>query len=239
MNERTEILMTTFKPELSIMVYRSEEDKYYLESHSINKSGAVLEGKPLRQETINEIVEMFFSDRKETTNIGGPVPENLMLFTQLPGGDYKMIWWRLPEQRTLHFAAPLRIGTGRAWVPGIIYMVEKQKLSVYAFKGLTKPSEITPLYRPPFHNVSEKGAVCLGNATVKKPLVRSFANTMKYWEDLFWLSEFSHLNGATNPTKSDLGKLWKRLIRSKGKLKWKGLGTELKGMNIQVKQFFK
>lgn len=238
MNDRTEILKTTFKPELAIIVHRSEEDTYYLESHSINKDGQVLEGKPLKQETINSMVEMFFSDRKETTNIGGIVPANLMLFNQLPGGNYKLIWYRHPEQRVIHFKKELRIKTGKAWVPGVIYVADHKNLSVYSFKGTQPPTEETKLYRAPFHNVGDDGKVCLGDANVKKPTIKSFANVLKYYEDLFWLSEFSHLNGAKNPTKTDLGKIWKKLIASKGKIKWSSL-NEMKPIEKTLKSMLK
>lgn len=238
MNDRTEILKTTYTPELSIVVYRSEEDTYYLESHSISKSGQVLEGKPLRQETINSIVEMFFANRKESTNIGGVIPENLLLFNQLPGGHYKMIWYRLPEQRVLHFADQLHIRTGKAPVPGVIYVAEKNSLTVFAFKGNKRPVDGTKLFRSPFHNVGDNGKVCLGSANVKKPAVKSFANVQKYWEDLFWLSEFTHLNGASNPTKSDLGKVWRKLINGKGKIKWSSL-DELKPTDKSLKVLLK
>ena len=42
---------------------------------------------------------------------------------------------------------------------------------------------------------------------------------MKYWEDLFWLSEFTHLNGD-HAVKSNINKVWKQLLASKAKKKW-------------------
>ena len=47
-------------------------------------------------------------------------------------------------------------------------------------------------------------SVCLGSSTLKKPESLDFQTLLEYWEKRFWLSEFSHLGGQTNPTHSNL-----------------------------------
>jgi len=65
------------------------------------------------------------------------------------------------------------------------------------------PQEQTELYLAPFFNVT--GAdVCLGNSSLEKPLDTDFSGFQEYWEKRFWLSEFSHLGGSRNPTRSNL-----------------------------------
>ena len=62
----------------------------------------------------------------------------------------------------------------------------------------------TQLCAASFFNVSpDNGSVCLGNAKLVKPEILSFENFVKYWENMFFLSEFSQITGG-NPTKHNL-----------------------------------
>lgn len=235
MNDLTQTVGRVFKPSLAVMVYEStdRENSFYLESHQINDDGQILEGKPLLQETIQGMVDVFFDDSKDKSQLAGAIPENLMLYRPLPGGHYKILWHRPAEIRMMHFAAQLKITSAPTWVPPMIYMAEKTSLSVFATKATARPKDNTKLYRAPYHNVSDDGAVCLGSAKVKKPADRTFLSAMKYWEDLFWLSEFSHFNGATNPTKTKMDDVWRRLVKSKKSIKWADL-DELKESKKQL-----
>lgn len=229
MSDLLKDLQKEFEPKLAIMVYEAKGNKkyYYLESHGVSEQGAITEGKPLQQETIQHILDVFYAERKDSSQLSGSVPENLLSFTPRPGGNYNIMWFRPAEIRVMHFATQLKLPTAKVWVPPVLYHVTNKSLDVYALKASTRPKPGSMLYRAPFHNVSDGGDVCLGSAEIKKPTDRTFASAMKYWEDLFWLSEFTHLNGATNPTKSDFNKVWKRLISSKTKLKWSDLPNEL------------
>lgn len=218
MNSRTNTLMTTYKPELTVTVYKSAND-YYLESHTINEAGQVMEGKPLLQETLQSIIGVFFDERKNMAQLGGLLPDNLLSFTLLPGGNYKLVWYRPAEIRVMHFTTALKLPTTKVWVPAMIYSVDRSSLEVFALKTNTRPTEKTKLLRAPFYNVNDDGDVCLGNANVKKPKDRSYAALIKYWEDLFWLSEFTHVNGD-GAVKTDINKVWKKLLASKTKIKW-------------------
>lgn len=234
MNNRTKTLEAEYKPELAITVYRSEDEHYYLESHQVSEEGKIMEGKPLLQETIQEIVDIFFQEKKDRSIISGLVPENLLEYKPIPGGHYRLVWYNPSEIRTLHFAKQLKLTTGKMWVPAILYVVNRDNLAVYALKQVGRPNSKTKLYRAPFHNVSDSGDVCLGSAKVNRPQEKTFASMIKYWEDLFWLSEFSHLNGASNPTKSPIAKVYGKLLASKCKKKWSDL-DELKETKKSMK----
>lgn len=235
MSELNQKLKSQFKPELLITVYKDTEhgpSEYYLESHQVDDEGRVLEGKPLLQETIQNIVDVFFDENQNHSRITGYLPENILQYTPLPGGRYNLMWYRPEEIRVLHFAASLKLTTGKAWVPAMVYQVKGRSLCVYALKSNDRPVPgKTKLYRAPFHNVSDSGNVCLGSAKVKQPKTKTFETITRYWEDLFWLSEFTHLNGADNPTKSPLGSIWKKLVAKRPKTKWSDLDEliEMKG----------
>lgn len=220
MNNRTQLLLSTFKPKLAVMVYKDDRNDYYLESHTVDEQGNIMEGKPLLQETLNDIVDVFFDEKKNMTQVKGMVPENLLEFDLLPGGNYRMIWYRPAEIKFMHFDPQLKIKSAQSWVPAMVYCVERNDLSIYALKTNTRPKEITKIFRAPFHNTSNDGSVCLGDARVKKPTEKTYLSLMKYWEDLFWLSEFTHLNGADNHSKTEVNALWRKLVASKTKLKF-------------------
>ncbi|MBX3253956.1 MAG: PRTRC system protein B [Chitinophagaceae bacterium] len=217
MNDRTDLLLSEYKPSVVIMVYKGGHNKYYLESHDVNGRGEILAGKPLLQETLQAVVDVFFDERKNRTAIGGIMPDNLLHFCHLPGGNYRMIWFRPEEQRVIHHAESLKIKTGITSVPALIYRVSGGDLDVFALKANKRPDEKTKLFVAPFFNVSNDGGVCLGNAKVEKPKVLTFSNLIKYWEDLFWLSEFSHVNGNEKVKSGDLTKIWRSLVGAKQK----------------------
>lgn len=219
-NPLTETLLCEFKPVLLISVYKTEDRRYYLESHDMNDKGEVLAGKPLQQETIQEIVDVFFDERKANSDIKGLVPDNLLSYKSFKGGNYKLVWYRPAEIRVIHHAPTLKLPTNKAWVPAIVYHVERDSLSVYALPNDNRPKENNRLYKAPFFNVNDDGDVCLGNARVQKPKEKTYDNIMKYWEDMFWLSEFSHVNGSEKVKSKDLNSVWKRLLTSKTKIKW-------------------
>lgn len=229
MNELTETLTVSLKPVLAVTVYKSDDRKeYYLESHDINDNGHFGAGKPLQQETLQGIVDVFFDDRKNMSAITGLIPVNLLDYKVRPGGNYKMVWYNPAQVRVIHHAAPLKLTTAKCWVPALLYIVENRELTVYALNTDKRPEEKTVLYMAPFFNVSDDGDVCLGNAKVQKPKEKTFASIIKYWEDLFWLSEFSHVNGSNKVKSNDLHGIWKKLLASKTKLKWADTGELLK-----------
>jgi PRTRC genetic system protein B len=238
-NSRTTLLLSTYKPQLALMVYKADIEEYYLESHNVNEQGQIMEGKPLLQETLQSIVDVFFDERKNMVNVKGLLPSNLLFFDVLPGGNYKMIWHRPAEIRVMHFAQQLKLPTNKTWVPAMIYKVDRRQLSVYALRSNNRPTEKTKMFRAPFHNVGEQGSVCLGNAKVKKPAVNTYTALQQYWEDLFWLSEFTHFNGSDKPVKTDLNKVWKRLLVSKTKLKWSDLDELVPCENMTLKTILK
>ena len=211
--------MKDFKPTLAIMMYEGGDNDYYLESHNINEEGQILEGKPLLQETIEGMVNVFFDDQRHRVDFKGIFPQNLLNFYLSRNGSYNMVWYNPAMERVMHFAPQLRLPTEKVWVAATFYKVVNKELYVYSFIGEDRPTEATVIYKPPFHNISDDGRVCLGNAQVKKPKENTYENLMKYWEDLFWLSEFTHINGG-NKTKSIMWELWNKLITSKLSMKF-------------------
>jgi PRTRC genetic system protein B len=229
MNDLTKRLTEDYKPVLSLVCYKSGENGYYIESHPINENGEMLEGRPLKQETLQGMMGVFYDTAATKINVTGIIPENLLYFELRNGNDYTMIWWQTESQQKLYFSDALHIPTGLAWVPAMLYMATKRSLKVYALNANTRPDEKAQLYRAPFHNVSINGSVCLGSAKAEKPKSITYQNLIKYWQDMFWLSEFTHLSTG-NPTKTNVNLLWKRLMEEP-QLLWSDLDELVKSSN--------
>lgn len=206
LNEFTDSLQEDYPPTLAIMVYEGHND-FYLESHEI-VGGQIMEGKPLQEETIFGIAELFREKGITQCNLYGLYPENLLHFEQLDGYNYNMVWYRPEEQRVIHFSKDLCIPDGLVWVPPLIYQAKAKNLTVMALGSSERPTTSSQLYMAPFHNTSSNGSVCLGNAKKSRSMSKkTYHAEMEYWEALFWESKFSHLTGS-NPTKKNLNLIW-------------------------------
>jgi PRTRC genetic system protein B len=209
-----------FVPSVAIIAYQGNEEnsqEWYLESHPI-VNGEFMEGRPLQQETLHAMLELMYTKETAERKVHRFIPANMLYGDVLQGGDYKFIWYRPEEKRSLFFSEKLELKNGEAWVPAMVYVASRKRLSVFALDSNDYPTEGTKLFRAPFHNVSENGSVCLGSAKANFPKAPSYANVMKYYEDLFWVSEFSHMT-SSNFCKSPGNLVWKKLL-SDSNLKW-------------------
>lgn len=212
MSKITDLLNQVYNPFCAIVAYKtdgrySNDTTFYLEQHKINSDGSLGVGKPLLQKTM---VKMFStvsqSNRQLDSSLYGIVPGNV-LYCDTRMGNEKLVWYRRPEERMLFFTESLEIPNGVMKVPGLIYSVSGKKLRVHAFKG-NKPKK--QLFLAPFMNTSDE-SVCLGNSKVTFPDERTFDNVIKYWETMFWQSEFSHILGD-NPCLGNLATITKECI---------------------------
>lgn len=188
----------SYNPFMALIVYKeSGESSFYIESHSIDKKGQLQAGTPMSEACITELASSFSQEQMITPT--GIIPSNL-LYSDNRIGHQAYIWYNPPKKQMMYFSKQLNIPDGEYHIPGIVYVAKGNSLNVYAFKG-KKPNR---LYRAPFFNTSSDGSVCLGNAKIEYPQKPSFFDIIKYWEDKFWLTEFTHLGGGGNPTKNNL-----------------------------------
>lgn len=205
-NELTKKLRTLLHPRAALIVYAQEADSYnayknsyFIEVRDIDVNGIMGEGRPVTVEFMNELVKGY-SERHSTTPYGR-IPDNLLWCDPRKGSE-RYIWYNPPQKRMMFFYENLGIENAEYNLPGIIYVTGESSLKVYAYKDKVL-SDDTELYAAPFFNVT--GAdVCLGSAKIEKPKDLTYTNLLEYWEKKFWLTEFSHLGGGGNPTKSYL-----------------------------------
>lgn len=210
MNNLTKKLSDKLHPFMAIIAYKAESSQdFYLEQRKIESNGKMSAGSPLKEKTIRQMMETIAVSSEEfETGISGVIPTNL-LYCDTRIGNSVLVWYRPPEIRNVCFTEQTGISDGKMHVPGLLYVVRENKLSVYAFKGRKPKSK---LYLAPFMNV-DINHVCLGNSKLKKSSVPTFSNMMAYWEGMFWQSEFSHILG-TNPIKGNLASITKECIET-------------------------
>lgn len=189
-----------YVPQMALIFYAADQDAgdpaYYIETRRI-RHGVMGAGTPISRECISDIASSF--SRELSVCPTGKIPPNLLFADSRPG-RLKYIWYNPPGRRHMFFAGALAIPSGQYHVPGIVYAACGERLDVYAFKG-EKPQE--KLYKAPFFNTTD-GAVCLGNSRTSYPQNPSFTDILDYWEKMFWLTEFTHLGGSSNPTRNNL-----------------------------------
>lgn len=204
MNELTKQIQQIMTPKAALIAYEYKESYYsrgrsFLELRPINKEGRMGAGIPVTYEFMNALMESYTGEMSGIPY--GRMPSN-MLWCDPRRGHEKYIWYNPPQKRQMYFKETLGISDGIFSVPGIIYIVFRDRMNIFSYKG-KYPKEKTELYLAPFFNVTES-SVCLGNSILKKPQVMDFTELQKYWEERFWLSEFSHLGGSKNPTRNNL-----------------------------------
>lgn len=197
-------------PRMALVVYQNEDtNNIYIESHRINEKGRMLAGCPLTLRCITELVESFSIEQSNIPH--GKIPGNI-LYSDTRKGHERYLWYNPPQERMMFFSKNLNINDGKYHLPGIIYDTNGENLDVYAFKE-ELPQADSLLYKAPLYNVTGQ-KLCLGNAKTGFPDNLTFDSYMMYWEKKCWLSEFSHLGGSVNPTKSNLVTVTKNSVKS-------------------------
>lgn len=229
MNELTEKIQQMMIPKAAIIAYTYDrhmrnESRYFLELRSIGKNGRMGSGIPVTYEFMNTLLESYTEEMNGVP--AGIIPENMLACNPRKGHE-EYIWYNPPGQRQMFFHRDLNIPDGTFNLPGIVYHIRNGNMDVFSFKE-KHPALTTELFRAPFFNVT--GAkVCLGNSSLDPPLNPTFLSLMEYWEKRFWLTEFSHLGGNTNPTVSNLVKVTENARNKPFDM------NELKPMNIKLK----
>lgn len=233
MNELTRNLTSLLKPKAALIAYIIDKDlrgsEYFLELREIDDQDRMGAAQPVTYEFMNEISRSYTESHNAIPY--GLIPRNL-LYADVRKGSERYVWYNLPQRRMMYFCKDLGIENAEYNMPGVIYVVEKTHLKIYAFKGSEVPTPQTELFEAPFFNVTGE-SVCLGSAKMEMPTNVSFERLQECWERRFWLSEFSHLGNRGNPTRSNLVLVTKAARTKEFNLE------ELKSMKITVKNLLR
>lgn len=169
--------------------------RHYLETRPVRADGTLGPAKPVSARFLQALAKEFHH-RKEKA-VHGAVPPNLLYADTRPGSE-RYIWWDPPQARPQYFAKAINMADGSYLMPGVVYLVERTRLSVWAFEG-DRPDRDKPLLMGPFFNYYQDGSVCLGNAKDPLPPDVTWDDLIRHWERLFWNSVNSHT--ICNPMK--------------------------------------
>ena len=174
--------------------------EHYLSLHSIS-GGVMAEGRPLSESDFTALISTVIPPAKEDAPF---IPAEMLFYSP---ANKLYVWWLPAQKRHLFFHKSTGIKSGKASLPALIFGVKNKSLHVWALKTQGRPDPETPLYYPPFFNVSRAG-VCLGDMKAPK---NKGTNPIKLWEDVFFLSMFTsdHTPNLLGITGTDL---WKALV---------------------------
>lgn len=225
MENITHLFDDYYIPEKALLIYRCHdrkeegnrsEESIYAESYDINKDGNPINAHPLTQKEMFALSQIFQSckELKRTyLKSKGILPANvLQINTQ---GKGSVCWYTPAQEANLLFTAALGIPSGKANIPALVWKASREQLSIFAIKGNKKPSASMPLYHAPFFNVHANGNVCMGTVDVDIPGDTCLEEFIKYWEDYFWNSYFSHMMEGFNPVNGNMVLLWKQLVKTR------------------------
>lgn len=129
----------------------------------------------------------------------------------LADGTNAVLWYAPPCRREIFFSCRnrrLMKASGKMFpYPGLVFLARGDRLQVYAVKR--RPSRRSKLYRAPFWNIFDSAIVCLPSGARN-----SGGHTPKEWEDIFYMSAFSHPNGNNRISRTAWPKLVSALIRA-------------------------
>jgi PRTRC genetic system protein B len=202
MNRLTRQIARMMRPTAALIAYAEEDEyrqkDYYLEFRKIGNDGTMESGKPVSVKFVQSLAESFTVESSSVPY--GEIPKGLF-FVNTRESNY--VWHTPSCRKYLYFKNGLNIPNGEYCIPGLIWQVKGESLYMFAYRAKRLTSG-TQLYSAPFFNVNpSSGSVCLGNAKLKLPEKLTFQMFIKYWEEKFFLSEFSHVSGS-NPTKNNL-----------------------------------
>lgn len=211
MSNLTHDILEKLTPKQALVVYSSSAGNYYIESHPITDKGMGA-GVALSEDTLSDLVS-FFVDKQKDTYLKGVIPANV-LYADWSAKRKVLIWFEPPQKRMMYFTKALKIKSGEAYQPGLIFVLNDGRLDLYAVaaNSITGDEE---LCQAPYHNVNDSGDVCLGSANIKKQLKETFTDVMNHYSGLFWNSEFSHAAGRVAPIHGNINSFWRDQIKSK------------------------
>ncbi|SHL80906.1 PRTRC system protein B [Chryseobacterium polytrichastri] len=186
----------------------------YTEYFDMDKNGNLINAHPLSVREANQLVKSLkiTEDKQAFLKSSGIMNPKILQIDPIHNG--MVIWHTKAMNREMFFVEKVEIPNGKANVPPMLWVANRNKLSVYALSTNRRPTEKTTLYHAPFFNVYINGTVCMGTVDVRIKKMASLEEFTTAWENYFFNSYFSHLIQDHSPIKGNCVSLWKRLINT-------------------------
>ncbi|MDA3613532.1 PRTRC system protein B [Polluticaenibacter yanchengensis] len=216
MKDITENFGQLYYPKSALVFYQCKgvNADNYVEYFDMDKNGRPINAHPLTLREANQlakVLKMAKEDKEPFLKPDGIMGNHILHLDAVKG---KVIWFTKATQRELYFTDNLGIPKGFANVPSMLWIAERNRLSVFAIGSNRRPTEKTKLYNAPFFNVYEDGSVCMGTVDIRIKRTASLDEFTNTWESYFFNSYFSHLMENYNPVKGNCVTLWESLVNS-------------------------
>ena len=221
MRDITDRFQITYQPVKALLIYRpaSGQHSAYIEAFDIDPaSGKPINAHPLTDAELDSLQKALKKEGrakktpKRFLQCGGLLPECVLFIDNTFPGC--LMWYTPGQTRHLYFKECLTIASGEYPVPGLLWCASATHLRVFALGDNQRPTGKTPLQYAPFFNVWADGRVCMGTASIHLKQTVSIPEFIAGWEDAFFNSYFSHLNGQYNPVSGNIIQLWQSLLAS-------------------------
>lgn len=189
----------------------SESPAQYATVHPVANFGTdanpnfqIAAGQALTREALLGMFEELAKRHSLNTDI---IPEHVLSIS----ADH-MVWWMPAGQRNVFFNnAELGKRSAKVPHPALMFAVAKGQWYIFALAKNERPTAETVLQFAPYFNVYDSCAICIGSAQVPKG-ISAYATSK--WEDAFFDSEFTHINGAQKKSTHPRGEyaMWKELL---------------------------
>jgi len=184
----------TYRLEKAILIYTGPAATV----HEVDDDGVIKPGQPISRHAIESLAQSLGKHLD-----GGWLPPNVVSL-----GFGAMAWFCPAGRRRIWFKADGRFNGGAktedadtprvqklngkfAWHPPLLFTVQGSNLSVFALARNERPQAGTTLYRAPYWNLWESGAMCAGNRAMPEQPVPS---KIPDYEKAFFESAFTHTN---------------------------------------------
>jgi len=219
MENRTELFKDIYLPKKALVIYQSEQDEknVYVEAYDMNRQGKPINAHPLSLAETAALAQCLQTSPElsnDYTRCEGLIPEKVLYIH--PHKGYA-IWHTPAGQVDMLFKEDLRIPSGKAFVPPLLWKADKQSLHLYAMGNHRKPTIHTALFHAPFFNMHDTGLVCMGTVDIDMQDIHSLEAFMKQWEHYYWNSYFSHLIADVSPVAGNIVQLWQNQVSTGNK----------------------
>ncbi len=212
MEDITNSFANYFDPTCALVFYQCKTglNDTYVEYFDM-ENGVPVNPHPLTVNEGNRLATALQVDENKLNLLksDGIVNSNLLSFDAKTS---KLVWYTKVQFRDLYFNKHLGIKSGKAQVPPLVWVADRETLCLYALKNNRKPTISTPLFYAPFFNIYENGLVCMGTVDISTAETGSINELMTLWENYFFNSYFSHLMSNHNPVNGNCVMLWENLI---------------------------
>ena len=216
LNDLTNDFTQLYYPTSALVFYRTngQNADTYVEYFDMDKNGTPINAHPLSVREANRLAKALNTAQEKEEPVlksEGIIGSHILHLDARRG---RVIWFTKALNRELYFTEDLGIPSGVANIPPMVWVADRESLSVYALRSNRKPTEHTKLYNAPFFNVYEDGRVCMGTVNVQIKRSASIEAFTTAWESYFFESYFSHLMFDYNPIKGNCVTLWKDLVNT-------------------------